>query len=178
MAVCAVISLSTVAAPALAQTNDNAAESSQPPLQLVNRTGLKVVIQVNGADTVPNGISKQILATKNLHDQYQALGMKPGQDYELAMVFRADGAQFLLNDAAYDQKVAQPHANGNPNRRLLEALSQGGVKLYECGVAMRLKGYAPQDLLPQSRIVASGIGALVDFQKSGYIEVTPSVVSG
>ena len=38
---------------------------------------------------------------------------------------------------------------------------------------MRLKGYTPQDILPYSRIVASGIGAMVDFQKSGYIAITP-----
>ena len=45
--------------------------------------------------------------------------------------------------------------------------------MYECGVAMRLKGYTAQDLLPYSRIVVSGIGALVDFEKSGFLSITP-----
>lgn len=58
---------------------DDMANNAKPPLQIVNQTGLKVVVQVNYSDTIPNGISKQVLATKNLYDQYTALGMKPGK---------------------------------------------------------------------------------------------------
>lgn len=158
---------------AFAETSDNMAENTKPPLQIVNQTGLKVVVQVNYADTIPNGISKQVMAAKNLYDQYTALGMKPGKDYEIVMVFRGDGAQFLLTDEAYDQKVKQQHPKGNPNLAILDALNKGGVKMYECGVAMRLKGYSPQDITSYSRIVASGIGALVDLEKSGYLSITP-----
>jgi intracellular sulfur oxidation DsrE/DsrF family protein len=149
------------------------AENTKPPLQIVNQTALKVVVQINYADTVPNGVSKQVLATKNLYDQYTALGMKPGKDYEIAMVFRADGAQFLLNNPAYDQKVKQPHPKGNPNTTILDELNKAGVKMYECNVAMRLKGYTPEDIMSYSRIVTSGIGAMVDFEKSGYLSITP-----
>lgn len=168
-----VLSLQGLSSAAFAETSDNLSENVKPPLQIVNQTGLKVVVQVNYADTIPNGISKQVMATKNLHDQYSALGMKPGKDYEIVMVFRADGAQFLLTDEAYDQKVKQPHPKGNPNRAILDALSKDGVKMHECGVAMRLKGYSREDILPYSRIVASGIGAIVDFEKSGYLSITP-----
>lgn len=173
LAALAFIAFHAISTPALAQTSSGTSESSKPALQIVNRTGLKVAIQVNYSDTIPNGVGKQVLAAKNLFDQYEALGMKPGQDYELVMVFRGDGAQFLLTDEAYDQKVVQPHPKGNPSRPLLDALSQAGVKMYECGVAMRMKGYGTQDILASSRIVVSGIGALVDFAKSGYIEITP-----
>ncbi len=167
------LSLTGMSATAFAQANDSMPENTKPPLQIVNQKELKLAIQVNYADTIPNGISKQVMATKNLYDQYTALAMKAGKDYEIVMVFRADGAQFLLTDDAYDQKVKQPHPKGNPNRALLDELIKGGVKMYECGVAMRLKGYTPQDLLPYSRIVVSGIGALVDFEKSGYLSMTP-----
>lgn len=168
-----ILSLHGISSVAFAETNDSMAENSKPPLQIVSQTGLKVVVQVNYADTIPNGVSKQVMAAKNLYDQYTALGMKPGKDYEIVMVFRADGAQFLLTDEAYDQKVKQPHPKGNPNRAMLEALNKGGVKMYECGVAMRLKGYSAQDILPYSRVVVSGIGAMVDFEKSGYLSITP-----
>lgn len=56
---------------------------------------------------------------------------------------------------------------------MIEAMHKGGVKMYECYVAMKLKGYKPEDILPFSRIVVSGIGAIVDFEKSGYMEITP-----
>jgi intracellular sulfur oxidation DsrE/DsrF family protein len=158
---------------ACAQTVDSLAENTKPPLQISHQTALKVVVQVNYSDTVPNGVSKQVLAVKNLFDQYSRLGMKAGQDFNIVMVFRGDGAQFLLNDDAYDAKVKQPHPKGNPNRALLEALHAGGVTMYQCNVAMKLKGYTPDELLPFSRLVESGIGALVDLQKSGYLAITP-----
>jgi len=148
-------------------------ENTKPPLQIVHQSGLKVLIQVNYDSTVPNGVGKQVLAAKNLYDQYSALGMQAGKDYEIAMVFRADAAQFLLDDDAYDAKVKQAHPKGNPNKAILDALAKGGVTMYECAVAMRLKGYKPEELLPYSRIVVSGIGAIVDFEKSGYLSVTP-----
>lgn len=154
--------------------NDSAtAENKKAPLQIEHKKGIKVVIQVNSVETIPKGISKQVLATKNLLDQYTALGMTAGKDFEIVMVFRGDGAQFLLTDAAYDAKVKETHAAGNPSRLMIEALHQGGVKLFECQVAMKLKGYEVDDILPVSRVVVSGIGALVDFEKSGYLPLTP-----
>ncbi|MCL5031153.1 MAG: DsrE family protein [Bacteroidetes bacterium] len=148
-------------------------ESTKPPLDITNRTGLKIVAQINSSATMPNGISKQVMAVKNLYDQYTKLGMKPGTDYEILMVFRADGAQFLLKDEAYDQKVKQPHPKGNSSKEIIETLYKSGVKMYECNVAMKLKGYKPEVIFPFSRRVVSGIGAVVDFEKSGYILITP-----
>lgn len=167
------LSLQCGASVAWAQTAVSVAENTKQPLQIAAQTGLKVVIQINYADTVPNGIAKQVLAAKNLFDQYAALGMQPGKDYDIAMIFRADGAQFLLTDKAYDSKVKTPHPGGNPNRALLDEMARNGVKVYECGVAMRLKGYSTQDLLPYARVVVSGIGAMIDFEKSGYLSITP-----
>ncbi|MHB1174549.1 MAG: DsrE family protein [Sulfuriferula sp.] len=168
-----ILSLPGMSTAVFAETSDTAANNTLPPLQIVNQTGLKIAIQVNYSDTVPNGVSKQVLAAKNLYDQYTALGMKPGKDYEIVMVFRGDGAQFLLTDEAYDQKVKQAHPKGNPNLKILDALNKNGVKMYECAVAMKLKGYSPHDILPYSRIVTSGIGAMVDLEKSGYLSITP-----
>ncbi len=156
-----------------AETNGIEAENTKPPLQIINQTGIKVVVQVNHSDAVPNGISKQVMAVKNLYDQYAVLGMKSGKDFEIIMVFRADGAQFLLTDEAYDLKVKQPHPKGNPNKAMIEAMHKGGVKMLECHVAMKLKGYKFEDLFPFSRIVVSGIGAVLDFEKSGYMGITP-----
>jgi intracellular sulfur oxidation DsrE/DsrF family protein len=161
--------LPVVQADVWAQTTENI----KTPLEITNRTGIKVIAQVNYSSTIPNGISKQVMAVKNLYDQYSNLGMKPGTDYEILMVFRADGAQFLLTDEAYDLKVKQPHPKGNPNKAMIETMYKGGVKMYECHVAMTMKGYKPEDLLLFSRMVVSGIGAVVDFEKSGYMEITP-----
>jgi intracellular sulfur oxidation DsrE/DsrF family protein len=130
---------------------------------------------------MPNGMSKQAMAVKNLYDQYTALGMKPGKDYEIVMVFRADGAQVLLTDEAYDLKVKKPHPKGNPNKAMIEAMHKGGVKMYECHVAMKLKGYKPEDIFPFSRVVVSGLNPwgwtikvrVMDRGVKGYSSVSP-----
>jgi len=75
-----ILSLQGISTTAFAETSASMANNTKPPLQIVNQTGLKVAIQVNYADTVPNGVGKQVLAAKNLYDQYTALGMKPGKD--------------------------------------------------------------------------------------------------
>ena len=67
-------------------------ESLKPALQIENQTGLKVLVQVNSGDTTQNGISKQAIAVRNLYEHYSSLGMKPGKDYEIAVVFRAEGS--------------------------------------------------------------------------------------
>ena len=151
----------------------SAAENTLPPMPIVNRTGIKVVIQVNSKATLPSGVSKQVLAAKMLYNEYKSLNMKNGKDYQIVMVFRAGGSQFLLNDRAYDSKVKQPHPKGNPSSAVLRGLHKAGVKMYECHVAMKMKGYKPQDLLPFSRMVVSGMGAVIDFEKSGYALITP-----
>lgn len=164
-----VISLIGIQTDVWAQTTEN----TKTPLEITNRTGIKIVAQVNFSSTIPNGISKQVMAVKNLYDQYTALGMKPGKDYEIIMIFRADGAQFLLTDEAYDLKVKQPHPKGNPNKAMIETMYKGGVRMYECHIAIELKDYKPEDIFPFSRVVVSGIGAVVDFEKSGYLTITP-----
>jgi hypothetical protein len=63
------LSLQGISATAFAETGDTMANNTMAPLQIVNQTGLKIAIQVNYSDTVPNGISKQVLAAKNLYDQ-------------------------------------------------------------------------------------------------------------
>ncbi|MCX5825956.1 MAG: DsrE family protein [Deltaproteobacteria bacterium] len=60
-----------------------------------------------------------------------------------------------------------------PNGAQIEALQQGGAKMHECNVAMRLLGYEPKDIFPFSRVVVSGVGAVIDFEKSGYLPITP-----
>lgn len=148
-------------------------ESALAPLEIKNRKDLKIVVQINSPSTIPNGVGKQILAVKNLYDQYTAIGLKPGRDFDLVVVFRGGGAQFLLNDAAYDINIKEPHPAGNPNKIIIENLNAHGVKFYECGAAMKMMGYSPEDIFAFSRIVVTGIGAIIDFEKAGYLPITP-----
>ncbi|HUJ19556.1 MAG TPA: DsrE family protein [Nitrospirota bacterium] len=159
--------------PVFAEPPAGTTESMKPPLDIVNKTGIKVVAQINSAEIFSNGVNRQVMGVKNLFDNYTSSGMLPGKDFEIVMVFRGDGGSALLNDDAYAKRVAQQQATGNPNRGVLEAMSKGGVKMYECSMTMKGRGYRPEDLFPFSRVVVTGIGAIVDLEKSGYLQITP-----
>ena len=55
---------------------------------------------------------------------------------------------------------------------MIEDMHKGRVKMYECHVAIKLKAYKPEGIFPVSRVVVSGIGAVVDFEKFGYMDIT------
>ncbi len=159
----------TTSAITYAQSN----ESEKAPLNIKNRSGLKIVAQINSVAVMPNGISAQVLAVHNLYEQYTKLGMKEGKDFEILIVFRAEGVQFLLNDDAYNKKVKMAHPDGNPSKNLIEEMQKNGVKIYGCNVAIEKRGYKIEDIFPFTRRVTTGIGAVVDFEKSGHMLITP-----
>jgi len=59
-----------VSSSAFAETTISLSENTKPVLQIVNQRELGVAVQDNQPGTVPNGIGKQVMAAKNLYDQY------------------------------------------------------------------------------------------------------------
>ncbi len=56
-----------------AEPGDVTKETTRLPLEIINQTGIKVVAQINYSDTMSKGISKQVMAVRNLYDRYTAL---------------------------------------------------------------------------------------------------------
>lgn len=69
-------------------------------------------------------------------------------------------------------KVKQPHPMGNPGRAPIEALREDKVNIHQRNVAMKMLGHECRDNPPFSRIVAPGIGAIIELEKSGYMPIT------
>lgn len=69
-------------------------------------------------------------------------------------------------------KVKQPHPMGNPGRAPIKAPREYKVNIHQCNVIMKMLGHEPWDILPFSRIVAPGIGAIIDLEKSDYMPLT------
>jgi len=63
--------------------------------------------------------------------------------------------------------------NFEPYREMFESLTQKGVKFYFCQTPFKTFGLST-DLVPSSaEVISSGIRALVDWQKEGFIYIRP-----
>ena len=143
---------------------------------LEKRTKVKLVVQANQfcMDNVSNAECTHPYALLNLTkmiDDYEIThGMKPGRDYEMAVIAHTKGGPLMLKD---DTK--------NQFRNQVETLLKQGVKFYLCQNATRAminRGLLPQvdatvNIIDGVEYVTAGITAVVDFQYQGYVYVQP-----
>jgi len=139
---------------------------------LQKRTKVKTAIAWNSAQPNKSGVSQQAGMTKNVIKNYENIyGMSLNQNYKLVVVAYAAGGRWLLNDEAYNRTY---NVNtGNPTRVLAEQLIAKGIPVYLCQNTMRANGWITDDLIPGTKMVPSGVPALLDFQAMGYKQVTP-----
>jgi intracellular sulfur oxidation DsrE/DsrF family protein len=128
---------------------------------LQKRTNVKNAIAWNSKQLNKSGVAQQARITKNLIMNYEnTYDMKFKKDYKLLVVAYGAGGRWLLSDEAYNRTY---NVNtGNPTRGLAEQLIAKGIPLLMC-----------QNTIPGTKMVPSGVPALLDFQALGYRQITP-----
>lgn len=143
---------------------------------LEQRKDVKLVIQANQfcMDNVSNAECTRPYALLNLAKMIEDFeithGMKPGRDYEMAVIAHTKGGPLMLKDES-----------NNQFRSKVEALMQQGIKFYLCQNATRSMinkgllpaGNATANIIPGVEYVTAGITAVTDFQYQGYVYVQP-----
>lgn len=139
---------------------------------LQKRTEINNVIAWNSAQLNKSGVAQQARVTNNLINNYETMyDMALDEDYKLLVVAYGAGGRWLLSDEAYNRTY---NVNtGNPTRALAEYFIAHGVTLYMCQNTMRSNGWITSDLIPGTKMVPSGVAALLDFQALGYHQITP-----
>ncbi|HAR38095.1 MAG TPA: hypothetical protein DCS09_05690 [Porphyromonadaceae bacterium] len=136
---------------------------------LERRHNLKVVVQINqlyntGSTTQSYGIGN----INNILNDYEITHGLQDRDYELVVVIHGAGGPMVLNNNALE-----PNEIVNPFQSQIEALISKGVKVYIChNTARNLNLKVPQ-LIPGVGFVPSGVSAIIDFQKLGYVYLQP-----
>lgn len=152
------------------------AGSAQITHCLKRRSHVKLVIQANEfcMDRVANAECTRPYALLNLVKMIEDFeithGMKPGRDYEMAVIAHTKGGPLMLKDETVNQ------FRGN-----VEKLMQKGVKFYLCQNATRAMirtgllpaGDATANIIDGVKYVTAGITAVTDFQYQGYVYVQP-----
>jgi intracellular sulfur oxidation DsrE/DsrF family protein len=143
---------------------------------LEKRKKVKLVVQANQfcMDNVSNAECTRPYALRNLTkmiDDYEIThGMKPGRDYEMAVIAHTAGGPLMLKDESLNQF-----------RNDVETLIGQGVKFYLCQNATRAMisrgllpaGDATANIIDGVEYVTAGITAVIDFQYQGYVYVQP-----
>jgi len=143
---------------------------------LEKRSSVKLVVQANQfcMDNQSNADCTRPYAllnlTKMIEDYEITHGMKPGRDYEMAVIAHTKGGPLILKDETKNQF-----------RSKVENLLKQGVKFYLCQNATRSMisrgllpaGDATANIIDGVEYVTAGITAVVDFQYQGYVYVQP-----
>jgi intracellular sulfur oxidation DsrE/DsrF family protein len=143
---------------------------------LQRRAHVKLVVQANQfcMDNVSNPECTRPFALLNLFkmiDDFEIThGMKPGRNYEMAVIAHTKGGPLMLKDETINQF-----------RGHVERLLDKGVKFYLCQNATRAMvrngllpaGDATANIIDGVEYVTAGITAVTDFQYQGYLYVQP-----
>lgn len=103
-------------------------------------------------------------ATKGLRNIKNHLDVDPKA--KIVVVAHAQGVQFLLDGAT--------NATGNPYNIPVEELAARGVEFRVCEITLKSNKIDPKKLLPQTRLVPSGVVEIGRLQaKEGFAYLKP-----
>lgn len=103
-------------------------------------------------------------ATKGLQNIKNHLDVDPTA--KIVVVAHAQGVDFLLDGAT--------NKTGNPYNIPVEALAARGVDFRVCAITLKVRGIDPKRLLPETKIVASGVVEIGRLQaKEGFAYLKP-----
>ena len=103
-------------------------------------------------------------ATKGLQNIKNHLDVDP--TVRIVAVAHAKGVDFLLDGAT--------NKTGNPYNIPVEELAARGVEFRVCAITLRVRGIDPKQLLPEAKIVPSGVVEIARLQaKEGFVYLKP-----
>ena len=123
----------------------------------------KVIFDIYVTASDPDVHSRRLESVARFLNMHALRGVKL-ENMHVAVVFHGKATKDILTDDAY-QKV---HQLDNPNRELIDALADSGVRLYVCGQTTDFLKYKRQDILPEIKIALSAMTQLALYQSQGY----------
>jgi len=123
----------------------------------------KVIMDVGKGPENPSALNRGIESAARFLNMNARNGIRPDR-LDLAIVLHGSAGRAALKDEAHTRRFGAP----NPNRALMEELSQAGVDIYLCGQTAAHRGFDPEQLLPQATLAVSAMTVHVRLQQEGY----------
>ncbi len=133
----------------------------QVPLDKVSAQ--KVLFDIYKAPEKPGDLNRRIEGIARFLNMHALHGMDI-KKIQIAVVLHGSATRDGLKSTVYKKK----YGIENPNLALIQALSQNGVKFYQCGQSAYYHGYNAKDYLAPVRMSLSAMTMLVELQQRGY----------
>ncbi len=130
-----------------------------PDTTLTYRIVIDVTQGAEKSDEI-NPSLNNIARMLNLH----GLGGVLKEKMEVVAVVHSLATPTVLANAAYQEKFGCD----NPNDKLIQALSDAGVKLFVCGQSLLARGFYPQPLHSDITVSISALTIQTEYQQKGY----------
>ena len=124
---------------------------------------LKAIFDIDRKQTDPNASNPIISSLHRYYNMHVRYGV-PKDKIHLALVLHGSSTKDALSPAVYKEKFK----TDNPNKDLINTLSEIGVDVYICGQSMSYMGYSKKDLLPEVKVALSAMTVLTVYQMDNY----------
>ena len=144
---------------------ETVSKSNPEIIKIKKRKNIRIVYDVSHNDLTA-GIGKALYYARGLIEAYKDMGVTP-KDLKISVVVRGAAAYWLLKPDAYQMHVSDIFAF-NPNEKVVADLIKLGVSVEICNVTMKSRGWQPEDILPDVKLVHDGYTRIIDLQQQGY----------
>ena len=124
---------------------------------------LQAIFDVDRKQTDPSRSNPIISSLNRYYNMHVRYGLRK-ENIHLVAVLHGSSTKDALSNSAYKEK----YNVDNPNKELIESLSEMGVKVYLCGQSMSYSGYSKEDLHPDVKVALSAMTVLTIYQMDNY----------
>lgn len=123
----------------------------------------KIVADVGAKNERPGEIYEPLTNLARMYNLHIYGGVKQS-NLKVAIVIWGDAIGIIENNEAYRKK----YAVDNPNLKIIDEMSQAGVRFYGCSQSMMKFGVDPATVNPEVTIALSRFTAVSTFELKGY----------
>ena len=138
-----------------------------------DKAALSELSEVKVAFDLQNGDAKALLKQLEVIDETRQSLIKQGVKPEFVITFRGPATKLVQKDQ--NQIKAEDREAADNIAKKISALSSadGVAGIEQCGVAVRLAGTKPADVVPGVKVVGNGWISLMAYQAKGYGYIAP-----
>jgi intracellular sulfur oxidation DsrE/DsrF family protein len=138
-----------------------------------NRAALTGLSEVKVAFDLTNGDPKQLLTYLNVIDETRQSLISQGVKPDFILTFRGPATRLVQTDLGVLKSEDREHASKIAERVSQLQTAPGITALEQCGVAVRMVGTKPENVLPQIKVVGNSWISLMAYQSKGYGYIAP-----
>lgn len=122
---------------------------------------------------ITEGSGKKLLAKLNVIDETRQSLIQQGVTPHIVLTFRSGATRLVQTDPEKIKPEDREYATKIAAK--LKALSKtpGIESMEQCSVAVRLSKVAPEQILPEVKVVGNGWISLMAYQSRGYAYILP-----